>query len=455
MRIRRKIATLSITLSFGAVFCASLLSFTPRAEACCSCAGTIIPLSTTEWFAAPSGSSPRIRDHVTSEFTAHRVWLVSIFWEDNLLPALMMMSDQLTAVAMQQVQIIGSFFDAKHQMETQQLFGEMRARAHKDYHPSVGMCQFGSGIRSLAATERQAELNAHVLSQRSQDRALGNANTAAAEGNDNDKSSRLKQFREKYCDPEDNNSGLKYLCDHDQDNNPGNGQVGAADKHRMNKDIDFVRTVEFPWTLDVDFTDTVLKDEEEDIMALSANLYGTDVFKRPSPSLFKSDSAGALERAYLDARSVLAKRSVAENSFNAITSMKATGTGGSRDFLAALLEELGVGTTGSPPDIDKLLGQDSSGNPINPSYYAQMEILTKKIYQNPDFYTNLYDTPANVDRKGVALQAIALMQKFDMFKSYLRSEANLSVLLELAVMDLQEEIEDEFGKKGEEGETPD
>ncbi|MCB1562971.1 MAG: hypothetical protein KDJ75_05290, partial [Alphaproteobacteria bacterium] len=153
--------------------------------------------------------------------------------------------------------------------------------------------------------------------------------------------------------------------------------------------------------------------------------------------------------------SVLAKRSVAENSFNAITSMKATGTGGSRDFLAALLEELGVGTTGSPPDIDKLLGQDSSGNPINPSYYAQMEILTKKIYQNPDFYTNLYDTPANVDRKGVALQAIALMQKFDMFKSYLRSEANLSVLLELAVMDLQEEIEDEFGKKGEEGETPD
>ena len=75
-----------------------------------------------------------------------------------------------------------------------------------------------------------------------------------------------------------------------------------------------------------------------------------------------------------------------------------------------------------------------------------MEVLTKKIYQNPDFYTNLYDKPANVERKGVALQAIGLMQKFDLFKSYLRNEASLSILLELAVMDLQEEVENEINQ---------
>ena len=73
-----------------------------------------------------------------------------------------------------------------------------------------------------------------------------------------------------------------------------------------------------------------------------------------------------------------------------------------------------------------------------------MGVMTKKWLQNPNFYTNLIDKPANVQRKGVALQAIGLMQKFDMLKSYLRSEASLSVLLELAVMDLQDDVENEM-----------
>ena len=64
--------------------------------------------------------------------------------------------------------------------------------------------------------------------------------------------------------------------------------------------------------------------------------------------------------------------------------------------------------------------------------------------KNPNFYTNLIVKPANVQRKGVALQAIGLMQKFDMLKSYLRSEASLSVLLELAVIDLQDDVENEI-----------
>jgi len=84
----------------------------------------------------------------------------------------------------------------------------------------------------------------------------------------------------------------------------------------------------------------------------------------------------------------------------------------------------------------------------NPSYYAQMEILTKKLYQNPNFYTNLYDTPANVERKTVALQAIKLMQKFDMLKSHLRGEANVSILLEMAVEQLQREVEDQIQALG-------
>ena len=45
-------------------------------------------------------------------------------------------------------------------------------------------------------------------------------------------------------------------------------------------------------------------------------------------------------------------------------------------------------------------------------------------------------------RKGVAIQAIGLIQKFDLLKSYLRTEASLSILLELSVQQLQRQVED-------------
>lgn len=429
------------------------------AHGCCSDCNSTSQSATTDTIS-------EVNQHTTLEFAAHRVWIYSILWEDNILPAMMFMADQLTSVAMKQTEIIGGFFDAKHQMETQQVFQELRTRAHKDYHPSVGMCTFGSSVKSLASSERIGEINAVVLSQRAQDRALGNANTLGSSGIDGDSRGRLKQFREVYCDTRDNNNGLEFMCDHEQDQNPRSGNLGAVDKKRINKDIDFARTLEAPWTLDVNFTDGggAPSADEEDILALAGNLYGREVFNRVAANLLETtipdgdsrtdESLKSVQKAYMDARSILAKRSVAENSFNAIVGMKSAGTAGSRNYLEALLAELGIDDSAenvstrdgsTQTQLDQLLGD-------NPSYYAQMEVLTKKIYQNPDFYTNLYDKPANVERKGVALQAIGLMQKFDLFKSYLRNESSLSVLLELSLIDLQEEVESKMANTSPGGE---
>ena len=382
----------------------------------------------------------QINDHATQEFVAQQIFWISLFWEDNLLPSLMLMSEQLTAVAMKQVEIIGGFFDAKHQMETQQLLQQKRARAHKDYHPSTGMCEFGSSVKSLAASERLGEINAVVMAQRSLDRNLQNANTVGSGGISGDLKSRLRQFRMHYCNPQDNNGGMTFICERDH-----HGNVGAIDPMRMNKDIDYLRTIDMPWTLDVNFTNSSggVTEHEEDVLALATNLYGPDIMEY-YPTLEDGGNSVITEEQteYMDARAMLAKRNVAENSYNAIVGMKSAGTAGSRDYLQALLAELGIEdsstavktSTGEKSQLDALLGD-------NPSYHAQMEVLTKKIFQNPDFYTNLYDKPANVERKGVALQAIGLMQKFDLLKSYLRNEATLSILLELAVMDVQEDIE--------------
>lgn len=400
-----------------------------QAHLCDSCSGRAGGEERKQWVLT--------KQHVKNEFIAHRSFLVSVLWEDNILPAMMMMADQLTAVALQQTMIIGTFFDATHQLETQRALQTIQAQAQKDYHPSVGLCEFGSSIKSLAASERKSEFNAVLLSQRSLDRQLGQANTSATYGSILDKDNRLDQYKSKFCDPTDNNNALWQLC-RGVTAPKSPPKVTADKRERYNKDIDYTRTLEAPWTLDVDFTDASTEREEEELMALAANLYSHDLFPRPDPKSLESkedDKISDIQKRYLDMRALTAKRGVAENSFNAIAALKSSGTAGSKSFLNSLLAELGV----EDGEMEELVGE-------NPSYYAQMEVLTKKIYQNPNFYTNLYDKPANVTRKDVALQAIGLMQKFDMFKSYLRSEASLSILLELAVMDLQTEIEGTIGE---------
>lgn len=270
-----------------------------------------------------------------------------------------------------------------------------------------------------------------MLAQRSMDRHLGNAYAAGYGGDQYDKENRLRQFKQKYCDGAEGNGGMATIC----------GSSGS-DKNRLDKDIDYARTLGTPWTLEINYGDTELKDDEEDVFALENNIFGHKVFTRIPPELFGQDEStagktswnqGDVRDAYMDMRALIAKRGVAENSFNQMVAMKSEGTGASTKYLQEMMKELGIEKT---EDLEKLLGK-------NPSYYAQMEVLTKKIYQNPDFFTNLYDTPANISRKEAAMDAIELIQKFDMFKSNLRTEANLSLMLEAAVMELQTRAENE------------
>lgn len=365
-----------------------------------------------------------VKDHVTKEFQDHQEWMVETYFKENILPAMQMMAEQLTAVAMQQMQILGTFFDAKHQLETNRLYQQLAAQAHKDYTPSEGLCTIGTTMRSLAASDRNADLTALMMAQHSLDRQLLNANSNASEGPKEDLEGRVEQFKKTYCDSNDNNKGLASIC--------GSGVTAA----RKNKDIDYTRTVANPLTLNVNFSDTTLTPDEEDVLALSANLFAHDIFSQIPESTLKSSIGN--QQSYLNLRSIVAKRSVAENSFQAITAMKSSGAtpaANTAKYLEAVMQELGV----SSADAKKLIGE-------NPSYYAQMEVLTKTILQRPEFFVDLYDKPTNVARKGVALQALGLMQDRDSFKSNLRSEAMLSILLELQVMKAQEAVQNEINR---------
>lgn len=429
-----------------AILFSGIVFTSKRSEAqvrCCLCVVAVTVKEATEWW-GPLGTYFSIRRHLNRQFRRHRNWFTDWLWDKQILRAMMMMTEQLNAVSMLQTAMVGTFYDAEHQMQRQESIQKITARAHKDYHTSEGMCDFGTFTRTLAQSERKGELSTYTYSQRSQDRLLNHHNAPTQQGERFDIESRLRQYRTTFCDPHDHNDGLRFICQHQPEDKVVTDQegIGGTDPERLNKDIDYSRTFSWPWTLDIDFSNIGDPTEhEEEIIALSANLYGHEAFDNmPAADLqtYAGQDISIRQQAYQDLRAFKAKLSVAQNSFNAVMSMKSAGEESSKDYLIAVLTELDV----PQAEAERMVAGES-----NPSYWAQMEILTKKAYQNPNFYTNLYDTPANVKRKGAAIQAIALMQKFDLLKSHLRTENILAIMLELEADKLQDEIEGEINER--------
>ncbi len=213
-----------------------------------------------------------------------------------------------------------------------------------------------------------------------------------------------------------------------------------------NVDIDYTRLVDSQRTIwaegngsqfDLQSGLNVQKAEEA-VFALGNNLYGHN--------LIESDVRGQTLKTedqyaeYMEFRPVMAKRSVAENSYNAIIGMKSAGTtangvttADTYKYLGAVLKELGI----PEAEIEDMIGK-------NPSYYAQLELLAKKIYQSPNFYANAYDTPANIKRKKVALKAIEVMVDRAIYESQMRKEmlssTLLSTRLQISFDDVQEKL---------------
>lgn len=374
---------------------------------------------------------------IQEQFNLYRDWVTNTFFLKHFLKEAMKMTEQLSAVGMQQAFIVGTMFDAKHQLETQRTFQALQAQAQVDYQPSQSFCRFGTAARSLAHSEQRGRLDAQALNDRQMERHLGSSadgisGTAGSKNSNGDLSARWTEFITTYCDPQDNNyrggsTGLVLAC--------------GAGGNRTNHDIDFTRLMEHERTLNVNFANTSINNgisqanhsqDEQDVLAMSSNLYGHRTLAR-GPDSDHLDNAETAHL-YLALRAVAAKRNVAENSYNNLVGLRAAGTTNigspgkqTRNFLGAVIKELGVADDN---EIYQLIGE-------NPSYYAQLEILAKKILQNTDFFTNLYDTPTNIARKSVALKAISMMLDRAIYESEVRQELATSVLLATRLQDEQ------------------
>ncbi len=361
----------------------------------------------TEPFIAPEDQLFPKASHFTQMNISLKYILVAAFQN---------MTSELTSFMMQQVHIIGQFFDAKHQLETQMLLRQKTAEAWSDYQPSEQFCMIGTFTKDLLMSERQSDFTKIGLSKSMLDRALATEGSKTSQER-YDPLTKEKALINTFCDPNDNSGNNEELCQ------------GEYDPDQINADINYTKTIDSPLTLDIDLLDNEASKDEENIFAFLDYIFMHEKF--PWKSKSETILFNFIEP-YMEMRSIIAIRSVAQNSFTEIIAQKAAGPdkegigNNAGPFQKALLRDFGIEDT----EIEKMLGE-------NPSYYAQMEMLTKKIYQHPDFISNLYDKPANVKRMQAALTAIKLMQDRDIHDALMRREMLMSMLLEIQLRQKQ------------------
>ena len=312
-------------------------------------------------------------------------------------------------------------------------FSRKLAEAHKDYQPSVDMCVWGTVTERLPGAEARVRLTAHSMSQHSLYRQLGNGDTVGADDAGSDALSRVEQVRDLYCNPNDNMKDVTYIC------NTG----GPAD--RRNHDIDYGRFMGDMPSLDINFNDTTLTNDEQDVLMLANYLYSNHTFPRiPKPTMATLEG----KETWLDVRDRSSPSTpLPKTAFDNIIALKSaapndTGSPPAADYMAVVLQRMGISAT----EAQEMLAMDKTGTKTaRPSYYAQLQLLSQSIYQSPSFYVNLYDTPTNVARKSVGMQAINLMLDRETYMSELREEGVLSQLLETQVVKAQENLSDVAG----------
>lgn len=387
-----------------------------------------------------SDYTPEIQEDISDQFNDHRGWVSDDFLKNEFVPGLQEVIEKTIAEGTETIFEIGKLFDAKHLSETKREITELRYDAFKDYIPSQSFCTFGTTVRSLTHTEIANKATTEALSHRQMIRHLGTKNAAGANSADGDKKTRWDLFKKVYCDPADNNwrdgmvdSGLSSICLSTATKSASSTPYYSQE--RTNIDIDYSRAVENKRLINIYGPAWANSDEEIDILSLGNNLYGHNIITRNISANALQDPAMA-ER-YLELRSIVAQRSVAENSYNHIVGMKSLGTpvvsGTStpietNQFFGKAIQNLGYGSN-EVVDYLGINANDWGTESADLGQYATLEILAKKLYQNPKFYSDLYDTPANIKRKSAALKAFELMLDRAIYESELRQELAMSVLL--------------------------
>lgn len=338
-------------------------------------------------------------------------------YTDRILPVLTDFVAQMDSFMTAETASIGSFFDGQNHVQNQTALNRLKAKSHSAYNPDSDLCVFGTQAKALASSDSLAQYTRRILAAKSMDKDFYPLNTEdfSVPGiSGTDYNARRKKFETVYCSQYDNGARLGDWC------------IAAEDTARQNSDIAYSRVLHGKQSLELDFFNATSEPDEEDVLALMNNLYAAEDLPRMSMEKL----SGAQPERLLDLRALAAKRNVARASYSSLAGMKARGSGSSADYMYRFYQHMGIA---NPQEFEAMAG-------VEPSYYSQMDMLSKKIYQTPGFHTNLITNPENIKRQRASMQSVELMQQRDIFESVLRSEMLMSQLVELKLRKPQNKV---------------
>jgi len=363
-------------------------------------------------------------------------WYIQTYWP-MMQKKIKAITNKMTVAIAHETGKRATFLNAQEHVKSMSSLQRGSASIAHRYAPSEAMCRYATLAQTLGASEASSENIKINMSKASIDRqmlasGLGSAQNAAGQngqpgmtrGQSADKNVRWNEYLTTFCNP----------LDYHQGHDPSGVCKTTSDK-LYNRDINYVTTMGNPMTLDI--TSPTATDDSIALQALEKNLYAHDLVNNMPNAKFDttSDEHSEEGRKYMALISAITKRAIAENSFSSIAAMKAKGSAGSAVFAQKLMVELGL-----TQDEAKRLITD------NPSYYAQMEALTRKMYQSPNFYVSLMEGPDNVRRQQTAMKSFELMQQRDMYKSLQRSEMLMATLLEIKLSRQQGGLDKKLGQ---------
>lgn len=344
-------------------------------------------------------------------------FLFKTYWEGTVNPGLQKALSKIVQGTITQNTVQGSFIEAQNNVRAVSALQQASAQAARDYLPSESLCRFGTLSQSLGSDDIKSHVAQAAIAKASLKRNLGSEGSISQAGSSDEMELRMNEMVKENCDP--SNPSMTLMCG----KNSKRRFPDVPKDQRKNRDISYTKTIEDSATLNIDFAGTdASTPAEQDIIALAQNLYG---HKQPSSRITeKKIRTVAGQDAYLQSRSVIASRSVASNTYAAIAGMKSRGSANVRPYMKAILQQLGA----DGDQVTAALGE-------KPSYYAQMDVLTKKLYQTPSFYANLMEGKTNVARQSGAMESLELMQDRDIYNSMRRSEMLLALLIQLQSKD--------------------
>lgn len=372
---------------------------------------------------------PQTNMHITQGFNDLQNWMISVYFQQNLLVSHQLSTSQQDATAMKQLEAEALMSDADGVVDNARRLQSIDVALHNEFNPSEELCAVGTNTRALFAADVTAQMNHEILANRAAQRFLRYGDSVSLDGETSDRRSRIGQFLTTFCSQDEAGGAFKGRC------------TGT----RPGADIDIVGTLLKPSTLSIDYTDNEVSADEANIMALQTNLFGSQLTEKIPTSLLV-DSRGNVssdaKELILDERALAANYMVAMAPFTKLAGLKSMGPPEGYEFLKAVMEDSGIPES----EIESTLKG-------RPSYYATMEILGQTMYESSDFYVSLGDEPANINRRIVGMQAINIMQMADLLDFLRYSKMNYSLILADSLRDRQDALRVEVESLDQEGST--